>query len=84
MLFLGSLKYPKDTEMNEFLAEHGGSDNAFTGTEHTNFHFSVVAEYLEPALDRFACFFTSPLFNQNAIDREINAVNSGESYPRID
>lgn len=31
-----------------------GRSNAYTAQEHTNYKFDVAADYLEPALDRFA------------------------------
>lgn len=76
MLFLGSEKYPEESGINKFLTEHGGRDNAFTSTEHTNYYFSVNSNYLEEALDRYAQFFIAPLFNESSVDREINAVHS--------
>ncbi|ESO95121.1 hypothetical protein LOTGIDRAFT_232210 [Lottia gigantea] len=76
MLFLGTKKYPEENEYNKFLSEHGGSSNAFTSSEHTNFYFDVAAENLAGALDRFSQFFHSPLFTPSATEREVNAVNS--------
>ncbi|KAL3863624.1 hypothetical protein ACJMK2_005374 [Sinanodonta woodiana] len=76
MLFLGTKKYPEENEYTKFLNEHGGSSNAFTSNEHTNFFFDVAPDNLEGALDRFAQFFLCPLFTECATEREINAVNS--------
>lgn len=52
MLFLGTEKYPEENEYTKFLSEHGGSSNASTTTEHTNFYFDIVPEHLPGALDR--------------------------------
>lgn len=76
MLFLGTKKYPEENEYNKFLSEHGGSSNAFTSAEHTNYHFDVDPVHLPGALDRFAQFFVNPLFTASATEREVNAVNS--------
>eukprot|EP00058_Branchiostoma_floridae_P015652 XP_002601140.1 hypothetical protein BRAFLDRAFT_75587 [Branchiostoma floridae] len=76
MLFLGTKKYPSENEYNRFLNEHGGASNAFTAAEHTNYYFDVSSQHLEGALDRFAQFFISPLFNEESKDRELNAVDS--------
>lgn len=38
--------------MAEWLSKHGGRDNAYTATENTNYHFDVLSEYFEEALDR--------------------------------
>ena len=42
MLFLGTEKYPDEGSYQQFLQEHGGSSNAFTAFEDTNFYFDVV------------------------------------------
>ena len=33
MLFLGTGKYPQESEYSQYLTEHGGSSNAFTSGE---------------------------------------------------
>lgn len=76
MLFYASEKYPVEDSYMQYLTEHGGRSNAYTSSEHTNFHFDVNAGYFEEALDRFAQFFISPLMSQDATAREINAVDS--------
>ena len=57
---------------------HGGHDNAYTDCQHTNFYFDVHEAHFKEALDRFAQFFISPLMKKNAMERERNAVDSGE------
>ncbi|MDN3610627.1 insulinase family protein [Vibrio ostreicida] len=76
MLFLGTEKYPKIGEFQHYINQHGGSNNAWTGTEHTCFFFDVSPNVFEQSLDRFSQFFTSPLFNQEALDKERQAVES--------
>ncbi|XP_022094344.1 insulin-degrading enzyme-like [Acanthaster planci] len=76
MLFLGTKKYPSENAYSQFLNQHGGFANAYTSLEHTNFYFDVSHEHLAGALDRFAQFFLSPLFNQDSQEREVNAVDS--------
>ena len=76
MLFLGTEKYPDPGEYQRFISEHGGTHNAGTGLENTNYFFDIDAVYLEPALDRFSQFFTSPNFDAKYVDRERNAVES--------
>ncbi len=53
MLFLGTEKYIEENEYQNFVQEHGGTTNAFTASENTNYYFDVSYEHLEPALDRF-------------------------------
>ena len=66
MLFMGSEKYPKNKEYSEYITGNGGSSNAYTGMGNTNYHFDVSNEAFEGALDRFAQFFISPTFDENA------------------
>ncbi|WP_438944557.1 insulinase family protein [Shewanella electrica] len=76
MLFLGTEKYPDASSFLEFINHHGGNNNAWTGTEHTNFFFSVNDEVYPEALDRFSQFFIAPLFNEELVDRERHAIES--------
>ena len=76
MLFLGTAKYPQADEYQTFISQNGGSHNAYTTSEHTNYFFDVQYAQLEPALDRFAQFFIEPLFTAEYVERESNAVHS--------
>ncbi|XP_066956310.1 insulin-degrading enzyme [Macrobrachium rosenbergii] len=76
MLFMGTEKYPCENEYNKYLNEHGGSSNAYTAADHTNYYFDVAPDAFPGALDRFAQFYVSPLFTESGVDREVNAVNS--------
>lgn len=76
MLFLGTEEFPKAGEYQEFITKHGGHHNAFTSSEHTNYFFEIDKDYLEPALNRFSAFFKTPLFSEEYVDREKNAVHS--------
>ena len=76
MLFLGTEKFPDENEYNQYLNKHGGSSNAYTDMESTNYYFDCSADHLDGALDRFSQFFIAPLFTPTATDRELNAVNS--------
>ena len=76
MLFLGTEAYPEAGEYQGFITRHGGSENAYTSYAHTNYYFDIDADYLEGALDRFAGFFTSPLFNPEFVERERAVVHS--------
>jgi nardilysin len=76
MLFMGSNKYPTENALDSFLSHNGGSSNAYTQCEYTVYHFDVLQDYLEEALDMFAQFFISPLFLPDAVDREIQAIES--------
>ncbi|PON38848.1 Coenzyme PQQ biosynthesis protein [Parasponia andersonii] len=76
MLFYASEKYPVEDSYSKYITEHGGSTNAFTANESTNYYFDVNADCFEEALDRFAQFFIKPLMSADATTREIKAVDS--------
>jgi insulysin len=76
MLFLGTDRFPEPGEYQAFLSEHGGTFNAYTSLEETNYFFDVDAAHLMPTLDRFSRFFVAPLFNPEYVDRERHAVDS--------
>lgn len=76
MLFLGTEKYPESGEYHAFINQHGGSNNAWTGTEQTNFFFCINADVFEESLDRFSQFFIAPLFSKELVDRERHAIES--------
>ena len=92
MLFLGTQKYPEETDYEKFLSKYGGFSNAYTDMEDTNYFFSVTTDAsecfsddgettktttaLEGALDRLAQFFIAPTFDPHAVDRELRAINS--------
>ena len=59
-----------------FLSKNGGSDNAFTELEYTLYHFDVSQENLWQAMDMFSRFFVNPLLRPEAMERELNAIES--------
>jgi insulysin len=76
MLFLGTEKYPNEGEYTRFIQQNGGSNNAYTTSDHTNYHFDVRHDALPAALDRFAQFFIAPTFNAEFVGREVSAVHN--------
>lgn len=84
MLFLGTEKYPDPGEYQQFIKSHGGSHNAFTAFQDTNYFFDIQADHLEAALDRFAQQFSAPLFTAELVDRERRAVHSEFSSKQKD
>lgn len=82
MLFLGTKKFPNENDFPTIVASGGGSNNAYTDTEDTNYYFDVQAEMLKPVLERFAGFFAAPLFTESATSREVNAINSEHQKKR--
>lgn len=76
MLFMGSEKYPDENDYDAFLSSHSGASNACTEEECTTFHFDCAPHAFHDALDRFAQFFVSPLVKNNAMEREVMAVDN--------
>lgn len=50
MLFLGTNKYPSENEYSRYISSHGGITNAFTGSDHTNYHFDIAPDHLAVSL----------------------------------
>ncbi|EQC26502.1 hypothetical protein SDRG_15680 [Saprolegnia diclina VS20] len=75
MLFMGSAKYPQENAFEAYLSRYGGYSNAATDCEVTKYFFEVAPRGLSKALDIFANFFIAPLLLQEAMDRELLAVD---------
>ena len=73
---MGSEKYPDEEAYSGYLSEHGGYCNAYTQFESTNYQFEVESKGLEEALMRMANNFASPLLNEDAVKREVLAIES--------
>jgi insulysin len=89
LLFMGTKKFPSENEYNQYLSSNSGGSNAYTAATDTNYYFDLAgmpANKEEPSdanpsplrggLDRFAGFFTHPLFDPSCVDRELRAVDS--------
>ena len=76
MLFLGTKRFPEPDAYQNFISQQGGSHNAFTSARDTNYFFDIQPEHLDPALERLAQFFISPLLSPEYLEREVNAVHS--------
>jgi insulysin len=76
MLFYASAVFPKEDGLRLFLGSHGGDTNAYTDAEETNYYFYVDHGSLKQSLKMFGAAFTSPVFTQDMVSREILAVNS--------
>jgi len=76
MLFTGTEKYPDENEFDRFVTSRGGSHNAYTSHENTNYHFEIEAGHMNGALHRFAQFFMAPLLHEGSVERQINELHS--------
>ena len=82
MLFLGNEKYPEPDEFMAFTNQNGGSTNAYTWLDITNYMFQIKNDTYEEGLDRFSNFFKTPLLDPEYIEKEKNAVNAEWSMRR--
>ena len=76
MLFLGTESYPEIDGFQHFIAQSGGSYNASTSYENTNYFFETAPESFAAAIDRFAEFFYSPIFPEEYSTRERNVIEA--------
>ncbi|GGY08216.1 peptidase M16 [Litchfieldella qijiaojingensis] len=76
MLFLGTDEFPEADAYQRYISRHGGSHNAFTASQDTNYFFNIEPDALPGALDRFSRFFIAPLFNADQLESERNIVHS--------
>lgn len=83
MLFMGNKKYPEEDFFDNHLKKYGGYSNAYTSTFETVYFFESNNDGVDIACDCFSEFFKSPLFKEDMVNREINAINS-EHMKNID
>jgi insulysin len=76
LLFMGSKKYPKEDLFFNKINKYHGISNAYTSHDHTCYYYKVVSQYFFELLDIFGNFFIEPIFNNDSVNREINAVSS--------
>ena len=76
MLFLATEKYPEVDGYQGFITANGGSANAYTAGDHTNYFFDIDPAHFEAGMDRFAQFFIAPSLDPAYVEREKNAVHS--------
>ena len=76
MLFIGTETYPEVDSFQNFVSSNGGSTNAYTANDHTNYFFDISSVEIKEGLSRFAHFFIDPLFAEGYVNREKNAVHS--------
>jgi insulysin len=76
MLFLGSKKFPQEDYYEKVVNQFGGSSNAYTDHFETVYYFSAFNDGIKVIMDVFSRFFIDPLFHEDAVKREINAINN--------
>ena len=76
MLFMGSRHFPKPNAINSYIEQHGGSINAWTGTEYANYHYHCDGNKIIQTLPAFANMIRQPILDETALVNEINAIDA--------
>ena len=76
MLFLGNEEFAEANAFNDFIATHGGSINALTGTEYSSYFYEIAAEYEQQALAHLYAMLSKPSFYEALIEKEIHAIDA--------
>ncbi|OUL58513.1 insulinase family protein [Pseudoalteromonas ulvae] len=76
MLFLGTDRHPEPGILSQFTSQHGGSCNAWTGTEHSSYFFEIDNPFFYQALEIFSRFFIAPLITEQATTKERSAIDA--------
>lgn len=76
MLFIGTEEYPEVNALSQYVSDHGGTYNAFTARDHTQYYFSVSPDSFLEGFNIFSSFFISPLLSEAYVERERNAVHA--------
>ncbi|AAP05553.1 insulinase family protein [Chlamydia caviae] len=74
-VFLGNEKYPNNEGFSHFLSNNNGIHNAYTSSYTTSYLFSIKNSAFPEAINQFVHLFIQPIFDQEDIDREKNAVH---------
>ncbi|MEM9620317.1 MAG: insulinase family protein [Pseudomonadota bacterium] len=76
MLFIQTHTFPEIDGFQHHISGNGGSSNAYTALDHTNYFFDIRPAAFPEALARFAHFFIDPVLSPEYSAREKNAVHS--------
>lgn len=74
MVFKGTPRRPKATDISRELDALGANYNAFTGQEYTGYYAKVAAPKLDAALDIVSDLFLNPLLPAEEIEKEKGVI----------
>ncbi|MBO1256089.1 insulinase family protein [Alteromonas sp. 5E99-2] len=84
MLFLGSRQQPNPNQIIHHIQEKGGSVNAWTSGEFSNYHFSCPNESFSEIIPAFIDAIFHPLLSMDMIEKEIDAIDAEFKFKRKD
>ena len=70
MLFMGSESFPEPDGYMNFAAENGGSSNAYTSSEITNYMITIENQAFPEALHRLSEFFSALFWIQSTFKKK--------------
>ena len=82
MLFMGTEAFPEVDAYMNFMSENGGSRNAYTWLDITNYMFEIKNSAYEGALDRFSHFFKTPLLDPEYIEIATKRIEGWYEHTR--
>ncbi len=71
ILFRGNKDYPSSLEINQAVESWGGTFNAYTAREETQYYTKLHPDFLKEGLQFFSSFVTEPTFSGIEQEREI-------------
>ncbi len=74
MVFRGTKKWPRATQLARVIDSLGGLNNAYTDKENTAFWLKLPPEYLVSGLEIISQMMTAPLFRRKDIDQERGVI----------
>lgn len=74
MVFKGTPRRPKATDISRELDGLGANYNAFTGQEYTGYYAKVSATHVDRALDIIADLYLNPLLNEEDMEKEKGVI----------
>lgn len=84
MVFMGSSKYPDESNFMDYVSKNGGMTNAMTSDSDTTYYFTISDNKFLSILDMFSWFFIDPLLKKDGVEREVNAVDSESKKNLLD
>lgn len=84
MVFLGSRRLPGNNEIADLIKKLGGSVNAWTAGEYSNFHFSCLPQHQDIAISAFLDCLAYPLLKKEDIVREIQSIDAEFEFKKRD
>jgi predicted Zn-dependent peptidase len=74
MVFKGTTKRPKASDISRELDSIGAQYNAFTGYEYTGYYAKAASKHLDTLVDIIADMYLNPLLEQTEIDKEKGVI----------